>query len=344
MNILDLVIIIMCGITNMKRIIFVCLKLTCMKKTILFILFVGINVIIFAQGQLGNSDFEQWESVAGAEEPVNWNSFLSASGPFNWAAANQLEQSADVPTGSSGTKSARIFSRSTFGIVANGNLTIGQINMGSTTPSDPNNYNFSKTSDADFSEGLVDAPDSIAFWVKFNPIDGNSMARVKATLHDDYDYRDPEDAASADHVVAIAELNYGSTNGIWVRKSIPFDYSAGTTTGNTHILITFTTNMTPGGGAADDEVFVDDVELIYNPNDLNELENSVSVSLDNINNTLNFDGFEIEAGLYEVYTSSGSLVKSGNLQKSVAFNEDPGLYVIRTITGITYSTHKVIKH
>lgn len=314
-----------------------------MKKTILSGVFTVIAAATFGQGQMGNSDFEQWESVAGSEEPVNWNSFLSATGGFAWAAANQLAQSSDVPAGSAGTKSARIWSRSTFGIVANGNLTIGQINMGSTTASDPSNYNFSKTADADLSEGLTDAPDSLVFWVKFNPVSGGSMARVKATLHDDYDYRDPEDAASADHVVAIAELNYAGTGGNWVRKSVPFDYSIGTTTGNTHILITFTTNMTPGGGDGDDEVFIDDVELIYNSNSVNELENNVSVALDNVNNMLSFDGFEGETGTYEVYTTSGALVQSGDLQKSIAFNEQPGLYVIHTQTGNTHSTHKVIK-
>jgi hypothetical protein len=343
MNISDLVIIIQCVPTKMKRIIFVGLKTTFMKKVILTGAFAIIAVASLAQSQMGNSDFEQWESVAGSEEPVNWNSFLSATGGFAWAAANQLQQSSDVPAGSTGTKSARIWSRSTFGIVANGNLTIGQINMGSTTASDPSNYNFSKTADTDFSEGLADAPDSLVFWVKFNPVNGSSMARVKATLHDDYDYRDPEDAASADHIVAIAELNYAATAGNWVRKSVPFDYSIGTTTGNTHILITFTTNMTPGGGDGDDEVLIDDVELIYNSSDLNELENNVLVALDNVNHTLNFDGFDGGNGTYEIYSTSGTLVQSGELQKTVSFNEQPGLYIIHTKTGVTYSTHKVIK-
>lgn len=343
MNIFVFVIIILAITAKVKTSIFVYLKTTSMKKTILSGVFTVIAAATFAQGQIGNSDFEQWESVAGAEEPVNWNSFLSATGGFAWAAANQLEQSSDVPAGSAGTKSARIWSRSTFGIVANGNLTIGQINMGSTTPTDASNYNFTKTADADFSEGLTDAPDSLVFWVKFNPVSGGEMARVKATLHDDYDYRDPEDAASAGHVVAIAELNYPSTSGNWVRKSVPFDYTLGTTTGNTHILITFTTNMTPGGGAGNDEVFIDDVQLIYNPNSINELENNVTVALDNVNNTLSFEGFEGEIGTFEVYSTSGALVQSGDLQKSVAFNEQPGMYVIHTKTGNTYSTHKVIK-
>lgn len=314
-----------------------------MKKALLSGVFVLATASLFAQGQIDNSDFEQWESVAGAEEPVNWNGFLSATGSWAWAAANQLEQSSDVPAGSPGTKSARIWSRSTFGIVANGNMTLGQINMGSTTPDDPANFNQTVTGNTDHSQALTDMPDSLVFWVKFNPISGGSMARVKATLHDNYDYRDPEDATSANHVVAIAELNYGTTSGNWVRKSIPFDYTVGTTTGNTHILVTFTTNMTPGGGDANDEVFVDDVELIYNSNSIQTLENNVTVGLDNVSNTLKFNGFEANTGTYEVYSTSGILVQSGALQNSVPFNEQPGMYVIKTITGDSYSTHKVIK-
>ena len=45
---------------------------------------------------------------------------------------------------SNGMYSARVYSKSTLGIVANGNLTLGRINMGSSTPSSPDNYNFTR--------------------------------------------------------------------------------------------------------------------------------------------------------------------------------------------------------
>ena len=57
-------------------------------------------------------------------------------------------------------------------------------------------------------------------------------------------------------------LNYPHS-GVWVRYSAPFDYS-GPVSNNTYILVTFTTNKTPGGGNGGDEVLLDDVELIYN--------------------------------------------------------------------------------
>ncbi len=235
-----------------------------MKKNLLFVVSILSAGALFAQGQIGNSDMEQWENVAGSDqEPVNWNSFLTASGSFNWAADNQVESSSDIRPGSSGSLSARIWSRDAgFGVTAQGNLTVGQVNMGSASASNSANHNISRTADSDFSETLTDMPDSLVAWVKYNANNSGSQARVKATLHDDYDYRDPEDATSATHVVATAELNYSPTNG-WVRISIPFNYS-GPASGNTHILITFASNSVPGGGDVNDEVFIDDIELIYN--------------------------------------------------------------------------------
>ncbi len=217
---------------------------------------------ISAQTQIGNSGFETWEAVAGDFEPTNWNSFLSAQGTFIAFAANQIEESSDVRPGSTGVKSARIWTRNAgFNVKANGNMTLGRINMGSTTANNPANHNLSLTADPNFSEALTDTPDSIVFWVKYNAASGSSMARMKASLHDDYDFRDPEDAASTPHKVASAELNFSPTG--WTRKAVAFDYSGPATT-NTYILLTFASNSIPGGGDVDDEVFIDDVQLIYN--------------------------------------------------------------------------------
>jgi hypothetical protein len=222
----------------------------------------------FAQAQIGNSNFEQWEPVVTGQEPVNWNSFLSGTGNFAPFAADQCQPSTDVRPGSLGIKSCRINSREAFSIIANGNLTLGQINMGSTTPASPQNYNFSKTSDANHSEALTDHPDSLVFWAKFAPVvSAGNLAKVKATLHTNYDYRDPEDASSSSEVIGTAQQTFAATGG-WVRFSIPFDYSGPACINDqAFILITFTTNMNPGGGSADDLLFIDDLELIYSSTD-----------------------------------------------------------------------------
>lgn len=236
-----------------------------MKKKLLITSF-GIFTLFPSFGQqLGNADMEGWDNLGTAnEEPTNWNSFKSGTGSLVGFASQQIQRSTAIRPGASGSYCARIWSKSTLGIVANGNMTLGQINMGSSTPSSTSNYNFSKTADANFSESLTSSPDSLVFWVKFTAASGNSMARVNAIIHDNYDLRDPLDANSNPHVVATASLNYPPTGGVWVRKSVPFNYTGPATTPQ-FILATFTTNMTPGGGAANDEVLIDDIQLIYNP-------------------------------------------------------------------------------
>lgn len=237
-----------------------------MKKRILIGISLFFTTFTFAQ-QIGNSDFEAWGAVSGGTEPTNWNSFLTASGGFSGQAANQLEQVSDVRPGSSGTSSVKVKSRTVnlivTTIVANGNLTLGKVNMGSASPSDLANHNYTVQGDADFSEALTAKPDSVVFWVKYSAASGTSQAKMKATLHDNYNYKDPEDAASLTHIVATAVSEFLPTAGSWVRKSVPFNYS-GPMTDNTFILLTFASNKTPGGGNGNDYIIVDDLELIYN--------------------------------------------------------------------------------
>ena len=118
--------------------------------TLSWFLSIGIN----AQ-QIDNGDMEAWDDLGTtSEEPTNWNSFMSATGGLAFFGSQQVEQSTNVPASSSGMYSARVYSKSTLGIVANGNLTLGRINMGSSTPSSSDNFNFTSTGDIDFSQML----------------------------------------------------------------------------------------------------------------------------------------------------------------------------------------------
>lgn len=316
-----------------------------MNKFLQVTAFVCASSMAFGQAQIGNSGFESWEAVASDEEPINWNSFLSASGSFSWAAGNQIASSTDVRPGSAGTKSCNIWSNSTLGIIANGNVTLGQINMGSTTPSSSSNYNYSKTADANFSETLTDTPDSIVFWVKFVPNGHTQNARMKATLHGNYDYRDPEDAGSSAQVVATAVLNFPPTSNAWVRKAIAFNYS-GPATVNSHILVTFTTNETAGGGADDDQLYIDDVELIYNPNSLNAIDKGqlLSAFLTDDQQALQFSSNQPINGNYEVYDLNGKQVMSGAINGKQPFYQPAGMYIVKATIGQTVKEFKIVKH
>lgn len=312
-----------------------------MKRQLLTILFTGASLSLFAQTQIGNSNFEQWETVASGEEPLNWSSFLSASGSLSGAASDQCESSTDVRPGSSGTKSVRIFSFDIFGTIANGNVTVGRINMGSVTPTSPNNYNSSIVADVNFSEALTDQPDSVVFWAKFTPNSGNTTdsARVSAIIHDNYAFRDPIDANSAPHTVATAMKNFAKTDGNWVRMSVPFDY-AGPSSTPEFILITFATSYIPGGGEGNDQLWVDDVELIYNPASVSE--NAVSpVQVINQNGHLSFVSVNNVVADVNIYNTAGQVVASGTSTETFDLNVK-GLFIVKMATANGVFSQQVI--
>jgi len=226
--------------------------------------------------QLANSDMELWDNAGTSnQEPQHWNSFKTADctlGAFicGLAQNQQVERSTDVRPGSTGTYSARIYSTNPIGsTIANGNLTTGIIRMGSSTPSSSSNFNYTKRNDASFNAPISEKPDSLVFWVKYQPGNNSTTneARMRAVLHDNSDYRDPGGALANE--VGNATINFtrthNGTNYVWQRFSVPFDYSLGQATVPNYMLVTFTTNKTPGGGANNDQVWVDDVRLVYNP-------------------------------------------------------------------------------
>lgn len=305
-----------------------------MKKSLLA-LSVGILPLVgWNQTQIGNGNMESWETVSSGEEPTNWNSFLSAGGFMSWAAGDQCQSSTDVRPGTTGTKSANIFSNSVLGVVANGNLTLGKINMGSAQPANSENYNASVTADANFSEALTVDPDSLVFWAKFVPANGSGTdsARVSAILHDAYDLRDPIDGGSTSHVVATAIRNFKTANG-WMRIAVPFTYS-GPASSTQYILLTFTTNKTPGGGSDNDQLFIDDVELVYNGSGASVVEESFSLPIKTQNGEISIENTENVAGQYTVYSLDGKQLFQGSIgEKAVVSQEQIVIVQVTTSAG-----------
>jgi hypothetical protein len=299
-----------------------------MKKFTLNIL-VFASFGTFAQQQISNSNMESWDNVGqSSEEPSNWNSFKTGTGGLASFGSQQVARSTLIRSGASGSYCARIYAKSTLGVVANGLLTVGQVNMGSSTASSPENYNFTKTSDANFSEALIGQPDSIVFWVKYTPINNSNNARVHAILHDNYQFRDPIDANSAPHTVARAELNYGATGGNWVRKSVPFVYEAQVPAISVeYILVTFATSSTPGGGSANDEVLLDDIELIYNSVGVNEIQNTTFKAYYSVENGLIIKGAD---ATYELINLAGASEKVGNLTTLNGMSLNTGIYFLKS--------------
>ena len=223
--------------------------------------------------QIGNGDFEDWSGVTGSNHaPTNWNSFETGEGSLaSMSSAQQVQVAEDHRLGSNGLYCADIWSRSVFGVVAQGNLTTGCINAGAMSAADKGNYNYSKTSDSKKSETLSKVPTAIRFWAKFVPAAINSEhpnAHMEAVVHDNakyITYSSPsyESAAEKAHAIAKAKKDFPTTNGEWTEFIAPFELTGNAADGQLYIIVNLATNADPGQGQAGDHLYIDDVELLY---------------------------------------------------------------------------------
>jgi len=238
-----------------------------------------------AQRQIQNPGFEEWDNEGTTSiEPSHWNSFMSGTGSMKgFAAAQQVQKSDDAHTGS---VSARIYARSVFGVVAQGNLTTGCINMGSTNATDANgNYNYTNEDDANFHQKFTGLPDAMRVWVKASCA---YPAGASCNLHTTGYFQDP--AGNTITATRIAKANTSSiaSSDSWQEVIIPFVYDVTDGTRPAYALVTLTTSGTPGQGNANDYMLVDDVEFLY----YSELQ-SITFNGKNVDitgNTITIDG------------------------------------------------------
>ena len=219
--------------------------------------------------QFDNRGFEQWTDRV--SEPVRWHSGGTATGTFSGFVSSQIESSTQTRPGSLGSKSVRIFPTSVLGITANGNLTNGRMNAGSMSATGSGNYNYTQRSNNTYNTPINQLPDSLSVWVCFRSASTTDKAQVKAVVHGDADYKfiangteEPTDMHVATAVSSFTRTSAASGAYTWRRMSIPFNNN-GPCTDVRYILFTATTNENPGSGSTSDDLFVDDVLLIYNP-------------------------------------------------------------------------------
>ena len=283
------------------------------------------------QFQIGNSDFESWKASSG--EPDHWHGFKSASGDYASSASSKLYSSTDTHTGTG--KSAVVQSDVIFGIVANGTMTNGQLNAGAMTADNPANHSHMDINSEEvdnnkdpFYTALLAAPDAMNLWVKFTQENGPAdypYATVSAIVFDGNYYQDPEDKTYT-NVAAKAKNNTIATGG-WRELSIPFDYNsyASNNAAANAILVTMSTNATPGKGSKKsglfgaqkyDYLWIDDVELVYNATIENIALSGLSLNGFTFNkNTKNYNftyegELNISAANFAVTTSGRSAISA----------------------------------
>lgn len=217
-----------------------------------------------------NQSFESWHTSSGSyEEPNGWHSFESATGALASMAGHHISRSQDAHTGET---SARLYSTSIMGIIANGTMTTGRMNAGAMTATDPKNNAYMDMSKDDkdgngdpFYMPLISRPDSLAVWVKFKQGKTNEQhpyATVSAAITDGTYYQDPADKDYT-NIVAKAAYPKIAVSSDWQRIVAPFNYTANTIAPKA-VLITLSTNADAGQGSNGDELLVDDISFIYN--------------------------------------------------------------------------------
>lgn len=223
--------------------------------------------------QFTNSGFEEWTSreTDAVSEPVHWHSGGTATGTWSGFLSSQIEQSTHPRPGSAGSKNVRLFPTSVIGVTANGSLTNGRMNAGSMSATGSDNYNYTQRAQSAFNTPINQLPDSLTVWVCFRSESTTAKAQVKAVVHGDADYRlvadGTEQPANMHVATAVSSFTRTASAGgtyAWRRLSIPFENN-GPCTDVRYILFTATTNETPGSGSTNDDLFIDDVLLVYRP-------------------------------------------------------------------------------
>ena len=256
-----------------------------MKKFFTLIALYAISsCAMMAQDQIQNGGFEDWgldaentpkegETVSTkVSEPRYWHSFSSAYGFFKGFAGNHCFISTDAH---SGNYSACIKATTTIfdDITANGTLTTGRLKAGSSDANSPENHSELDMSKKDkdrnkdpYYQVMTSRPDSIVFWVKYSTGKTGTTANMSAYITDGTYYQAPEDKTYNNKVGWAENPNIAPCTE-WTRISVPFTYADNELKPKA-ILLTFSTSATPGGGAGNEVLYVDDVELIYLKDDV----------------------------------------------------------------------------
>lgn len=237
-----------------------------MKKIFIIALFLlTIIPATMAQLQLSNPGFENWEASGSQAKPNGWSSFPQSDGSWAWAArtAQHYHRNGGRP-GTDGSSYVTIYSRSVMGVVANGNITTGQVHAGSTNASSSENYNYSHR--GSYAHPFTGTPDSMYVWVSYYAANSSSLGSVRAFVHGDMDFRDPTHCSiPADYncyaVAQFTRTTSSNSTPSWEQKRVAFTHD-GTSSAN-YILVTIATNATPGSGSAGDSLSIDDIEFIY---------------------------------------------------------------------------------
>lgn len=225
--------------------------------------FLWMHLLSVSQTSIRNGGFEQWQNFnTNTEEPVGWNSNKTGGGNAPSGPKTCFRNSSPR----SGTYCARVRTGNTL-VVVNGSLTTGKVEAPTFNKAD--GYIRTIPTDTSYRMLFTGRPDSLVFWLKYAP-QGVDRIRLEARLHKGFAYSPEQPSANNNHpdstqnIIARALfLSDNATIANWTRFSIPFVYVDSRTP--QYMLITMTPSHDQINGTDGTEMFIDDIEAIYNP-------------------------------------------------------------------------------
>lgn len=230
-----------------------------MKKLLLLFSISCLSFALQAQ-QLPNTDFEAWQNVGNNdEEPTNWNSNKTGGGFAGLGPQTCFRESSGV---FSGSYCVRLRTGRILGNEVNGTVTTGRLEAPSTNPND--GYAHTVRNDPDFNTPFTGRPDSVVGYYKYTSVGGDAGA-FQVILHGDADVRmpDPNNTTSS-FIIGEANFDTPASNVTgWTRFSAAFDYTKTDTP--KYILAIFTSSSDVSNASQGSTMWIDGVELVYNP-------------------------------------------------------------------------------
>lgn len=285
-----------------------------MKKITLPFAFTIIAGSTFAQ-QIPNPSFENWEITSDSsphdDKPNDWNTVNSSLSAILASTLSQTcFQSTDAHTGTYSAKFKTVSPPLPSYPNVNGIGTTGSINT--------------TTYGVDGGLSFTSRPDSLVGWYKCSPVNGDSPT-IEFVVKD-----------AQEDTIGHAKF-VGSTTDVstWTRFAVPVDYRNSDTPS---IGVAFCSASNGFSSQIGSELWVDDLELIYNPVGIDqfELDFGAYYAHQNIHIVS-----EQTTGSVELYDLGGKLVHEAALSPSIAVKLQPGVYLVKLNAGDKVGTKKI---
>ncbi len=253
-----------------------------MKKNVLVILYTVFFVPFLMAQQIENPGFEDWEEIGfGPDilEPVNWSSIKTSDLPeLNNVAPIVWERSTDAH---SGQYCLKLYNVNILGLDVVGTMCNGQIHA----DWNPDlGFTYTNPDDPQWHTPFTSRPDSIAFWLKFFPAEGDTL-QFQALLHVG-DATIPPTPENEDNWVGFVKLYLPEAVEEWTRIVLPFEYYDERTPEYILFILNSGNGTTPIEGSI---AYYDDMEIIggeqsIHDNPLNQVDIHVSENTVFVNN------------------------------------------------------------